>query len=51
VQTGTWLMNRCDYHDPALAWSGVKQSGKGISSSYLGFEQLTRVKSYHMRIW
>ncbi len=51
VQTGTWLMNRCDYHDPALAWSGVKRSGKGISSSYLGFEQLTRVKSYHMRIW
>lgn len=51
VQTGTWLMNRCDYQDPALAWSGVKQSGRGVSSSYLGFEQLTRVKSYHMRIW
>ena len=51
VQTGTWLMNRCDYHDPALAWSGRKQSGSGVSSSYLGFEQLTRVKSYHMRIW
>jgi len=51
IQTGTWLMNRCDYHDPALAWSGVKQSGSGVSSSYLGFEQLTRVKSYHMRLW
>ncbi|PRC93126.1 aldehyde dehydrogenase family protein [Solimicrobium silvestre] len=51
VQTGTWLMNRCDYHDPALAWSGVKQSGRGVSSSYLGFVQLTRVKSYHMRSW
>lgn len=51
VQTGTWLMNRCDYHDPALAWSGAKSSGSGVSASYLGFEQLTRVKSYHMRIW
>ena len=51
VQTGTWLMNRCDYHDPALAWSGVKQSGSGVTSSRLGFEQLTRVKSYHMRMW
>lgn len=51
IQTGTWLMNRCDFQDPALAWSGVKQSGRGVSSSYLGFEQLTRVKSYHMRFW
>jgi len=51
VQTGTWLMNRCDYQDAALAWSGVKQSGRGVSASYLGFAQLTRVKSYHMRIW
>lgn len=51
VQAGTWLMNRCDYQDPVLAWSGVKQSGRGVSSSYLGFQQLTRVKSYHMRIW
>jgi len=51
IQTGTWLMNRCDYHDPALAWSGVKQSGSGVTSSYLGFEQMTRVKSYHMRLW
>jgi acyl-CoA reductase-like NAD-dependent aldehyde dehydrogenase len=51
IQTGTWLMNRCDYQDPALAWSGVKQSGRGVSSSYLGFHQLTRVKSYHLRIW
>ena len=51
VQTGTWLMNRCDYQDPALVWSGVKRSGRGVSSSYLGFQQLTRVKSYHMRVW
>lgn len=51
VQTGTWLMNRCDYHDPALAWSAVKHSGSGVSASHLGFQQLTRVKSYHMRIW
>lgn len=51
VQTGSWLMNRCDYHDPALAWSAVKQSGSGVTASHLGFQQLTRVKSYHLRIW
>ncbi len=51
IQTGSFLMNRCDYHDPALAWSGVKQSGRGVSSSALGFAQLTRVKSYHLRLW
>lgn len=51
IQTGTWLMNRCDYHDPALAWSAVKHSGSGVTASHLGFQQLTRVKSYHMRIW
>lgn len=49
VQTGTFFMNRCDYLDPALAWTGVKQTGHGISLSTLGYHLLTRVKSYHLR--
>jgi acyl-CoA reductase-like NAD-dependent aldehyde dehydrogenase len=50
VQTGTWFMNRCDYLDPALAWVGVKDSGRGCALSALGFEQLTRPKSFHLRV-
>lgn len=49
LETGTVFMNRCDYLDPALAWTGVKDTGQGISLSILGYEQLTRVKSYHFR--
>jgi acyl-CoA reductase-like NAD-dependent aldehyde dehydrogenase len=49
VRTGTCFMNRCDYLDPALAWTGVKDSGRGCSLSALGYEQLTRPKSYHLR--
>ena len=49
VQTGTFFMNRCDYLDPALAWTGVKDSGRGCSLSRIGYEQLTRPKSYHLR--
>ena len=49
VETGTWFMNRCDYLDPALAWTGVKRSGRGCSLSVLGYEQLTRPKSFHLR--
>lgn len=50
VQCGTWFMNRCDYLDPALAWTGMKQSGKGCSLSRLGYEKLTRPRSFHLRI-
>ncbi|MBM3726158.1 MAG: aldehyde dehydrogenase family protein [Acidobacteria bacterium] len=49
IDTGTWFMNRCDYLDPALAWTGVKDSGRGISLSPLGFDALTRPKSFHLR--
>ena len=49
IQTGTVFMNRCDYLDPALAWTGVKDTGRGITLSPLGFDALTRVKSYHLR--
>jgi acyl-CoA reductase-like NAD-dependent aldehyde dehydrogenase len=50
VETGTWFLNRCDYLDPALAWTGVKDSGRGCSLSQLGFEALTRPKSFHLRL-
>jgi acyl-CoA reductase-like NAD-dependent aldehyde dehydrogenase len=49
IQTGTWFMNRCDYLDPALAWTGVKNSGRGCTLSTVGFESLTRPKSYHLK--
>ena len=50
VETGTWFMNRCDYLDPALAWTGVKDSGRGCTLSALGYDHLTRPKSFHFRI-
>lgn len=50
VDTGTWYMNRCDYLDPALAWTGVKDSGRGCTLSRLGLETFTRPKSFHLRL-
>lgn len=49
IETGTVFMNRCDYLDPALAWTGVKDTGRGASLSEIGFHQLTRPKSFHLR--
>lgn len=49
IETGTVFMNRCDYLDPALAWVGIKDSGRGIALSHLGFAQVTRPKSFHIR--
>ena len=49
IQTGTVYMNRCDYLDPALAWVGVKNSGRGCSLSALGYQQLTRPKSFYLK--
>jgi acyl-CoA reductase-like NAD-dependent aldehyde dehydrogenase len=49
LETGTVFMNRCDYLDPGLAWTGVKDTGRGASLSALGYESVTRPKSYHLR--
>lgn len=49
VDAGTVFANRCDYLDPALAWTGIKDSGFGCSLSPLGFQSVTRPKSYHLR--
>jgi len=49
IETGTFFMNRCDYLDPALPWTGVKDTGKGMSLSRLGYLSVTRRKSFHLR--
>ncbi|MBL8895630.1 MAG: aldehyde dehydrogenase family protein, partial [Rhizobiales bacterium] len=49
IATGTVFMNRCDYLDPALTWTGVKNTGRGATLSVIGYEALTRPKSYHLR--
>jgi acyl-CoA reductase-like NAD-dependent aldehyde dehydrogenase len=49
VETGTVFMNRCDYLDPALVWTGVKDTGKGAALSAIGYDNLTRPKSFHLR--
>ena len=49
IETGTVFMNRCDYLDPWLAWTGVKETGRGVSLSRFGYEALTQPKSFHLR--
>ena len=49
VQTGTVYMNRCDYLDPYLTWTGVKNTGRGSALSKYGFDALTQPKSFHLR--
>ena len=49
VETGTVYMNRCDYVDPALVWTGVKETGRGIALSSLGFDSYTQPKSFHLK--
>jgi len=49
LEAGTVFTNRCDYLDPELAWTGVKQSGRGCSLSRLGYDTLTRPKSFHLK--
>ena len=50
LESGTVFMNRCDYLDPALAWTGVKATGRGVTLSTLGYQALTRPKSFHLRL-
>ena len=49
LETGTVFMNRADYLDPALCWTGCKDTGRGGSLSYLGYMSVTRPKSYHLK--
>lgn len=50
LDTGTVFMNRADYLDPSLAWTGVKDTGRGVTLSSLGYHALTQPKSYHLRL-
>ncbi len=50
AEVGTVFLNRCDYLDPELAWVGVKDSGRGVSLSRLGYESLTRPRSFHFKV-
>ncbi|MFT3972326.1 MAG: aldehyde dehydrogenase family protein [Amaricoccus sp.] len=49
LETGTVFMNRADYLDPALTWTGVKDTGRGAALSHLGYLSVTRPKSYHLK--
>ncbi len=49
IETGTVFQNRCDYLDPALCWTGCKDTGRGAALSPLGFHSVTRPKSYHLK--
>ena len=49
LETGTVFMNRCDYLDPALCWTGCKDTGRGTGLSVIGYHALTRPKSYHLK--
>ncbi|KAK1766943.1 Aldehyde/histidinol dehydrogenase [Phialemonium atrogriseum] len=49
VEAGTVFVNRCDFPSPDLAWTGWKNSGKGVTLSRFGFEQFVRLKSFHIK--
>ena len=49
IDTGTVFLNRCDYLDPALCWTGCKDTGRGQGLSKLAYQALTRPKSYHLK--
>jgi len=49
VETGTFFVNRCDYLDPDLAWTGIKNSGHGCTLSVMAYESVTRPKSFHIK--
>ena len=49
LETGTVFMNRCDYLDPGLCWTGCKNTGRGGALSDIGYHNLTRPKSYHLK--
>jgi len=50
LQAGTVFLNRCDYLDPALPWSGWKDSGVGITLSRFGFDRMVRTRGLHFRL-
>ena len=49
IETGTVFLNRADYLDPAVCWTGCKDTGRGVGLSKLGYLSVTRPRSYHFR--
>ena len=49
IETGTVFLNRADYLDPGLCWTGCKNTGRGGGLSVIGYHNLTRPKSYHLK--
>jgi acyl-CoA reductase-like NAD-dependent aldehyde dehydrogenase len=49
IETGTVFLNRADYVDPAVCWTGCKDTGRGGAMSVLGYHAVTRPRSYHLR--
>ncbi|MEM9250458.1 MAG: aldehyde dehydrogenase family protein [Pseudomonadota bacterium] len=49
IETGTVFLNRADYVDPAICWTGCKDTGRGGAMSAIGYQNLTRPRSYHLR--
>ncbi|WP_299769658.1 aldehyde dehydrogenase family protein [uncultured Tateyamaria sp.] len=49
IETGTVFMNRADYLDPGLCWTGCKDTGRGGGLSIIGYHNLTRAKSFHLK--
>ncbi|KAG0148469.1 hypothetical protein CROQUDRAFT_41285 [Cronartium quercuum f. sp. fusiforme G11] len=49
LEAGTVFVNRCDFPSPDLAWTGWKNSGRGVTLSKFGFDQFIRLKSFHLK--
>lgn len=49
VEAGTVFVNRADFPSPDLAWTGWKDSGRGVTLSRFGFEQFIKLKSFHLK--
>ncbi|KAI0876013.1 aldehyde dehydrogenase [Hypoxylon argillaceum] len=49
VEAGTVFVNRADFPSPDLAWTGWKNSGKGVTLSRYGFDQFVKLKSFHLK--
>ncbi len=49
VKSGSVYWNCCDRVSPRLPWSGVGNSGIGLTLSTYGIETFTRPKAWHLR--
>jgi acyl-CoA reductase-like NAD-dependent aldehyde dehydrogenase len=49
VRSGSVYWNCCDRVSPRLPWSGVGDSGIGLTLSTYGIETFTRPKAWHLR--